>query len=493
MAEPDVVIIGTGPTGAMAAAAMAGRGLDVLVLDAGLRAPGGWIARAAGNTLYRHMAWAEYASDRIDGGSPPNVDWYSSLSLGGLSNYWTAAVPRFAPEDFTEGERLDVRYRWPVGYDELVPHYEAAERHLVVTAGGPIHGVPSNVRRYDRRLPKKWQAIAERAARAGHGIGALPMAKGRPWMVARRGTEFNSYRCVIEPLLAGGELRLLAGAHAVGLTWSGQAGRVEAVQYVDRATGDRRAVRCRAVVVAAGPIDSTVLLMRSRSADFPTGLGNAHDLLGRYLHDHPREWWIARLARPLRVLTHPVYIARTPHGQSPPLYATSLTLGLYGYRQRLLSLAGGSATTFGVQVFGTMIPTPDLSLTLPTLRDDDPFDARPRITLAYDGPAVANITAARQRLREVLADGGVEVTVPGPFHELRPGSSVHYGGSVRMHDDPTFGVLDRWNRIHDVPNVAVVDASCFTTGAEKNPTLTAMALASRAADRLAHDLESGAL
>ena len=49
-----------------------------------------------------------------------------------------------------------------------------------------------------------------------------------------------------------------------------------------------------------------------------------------------------------------------------------------------------------------------------------------------------------------------------------------------MHDDPAFGVLDRWNRIHDVPNVAVVDASCFTTGAGKNPTLTAMALASRA-------------
>ena len=81
--------------------------------------------------------------------------------------------------------------------------------------------------------------------------------------------------------------------------------------------------------------------------------------------------------------------------------------------------------------------------------------------------------------------------VPGPFHELRPGSSVHYGGSVRMHADPAFGVLDRWNRLHDVPNVAVVDSSCFTTGPEKNPTLTAMAIAVRAADRLGRDVRDG--
>ena len=45
--------------------------------------------------------------------------------------------------------------------------------------------------------------------------------------------------------------------------------------------------------------------------------------------------------------------------------------------------------------------------------------------------------------------------------------------------------------MHDVTNVAVVDSSAFTTGAEKNPTLTAMALALRAADRLADDLAAG--
>jgi choline dehydrogenase-like flavoprotein len=53
-----------------------------------------------------------------------------------------------------------------------------------------------------------------------------------------------------------------------------------------------------------------------------------------------------------------------------------------------------------------------------------------------------------------------------------------------MHADPEFGVVDARNRLHDVPNVVVADSSCFTTGPEKNPTLTAMALAARAADHL---------
>jgi choline dehydrogenase-like flavoprotein len=49
-------------------------------------------------------------------------------------------------------------------------------------------------------------------------------------------------------------------------------------------------------------------------------------------------------------------------------------------------------------------------------------------------------------------------------------------------------MLDAWNRLHAVPNVVVADASAFPTGPEKNPTLTVMALAARAAHRLAEDV-----
>jgi len=134
------------------------------------------------------------------------------------------------------------------------------------------------------------------------------------------------------------------------------------------------------------------------------------------------------------------------------------------------------------------VPTADQGITFDPTANTDPLQCRPTISLRYDQRTVDNLVAARDRLREMFASAGVHIDVPGPFHELRPGSSKHYGGTLRMHTDPAFGVVDAWNRMHDVANVIVCDSSCFTTGPEKNPTLTAMAIALRAADRLATDL-----
>ena len=167
---------------------------------------------------------------------------------------------------------------------------------------------------------------------------------------------------------------------------------------------------------------------------------------------------------------------------------TSLTLGLESALGRLRTFYGGRVTALGVQVLGTMVPKPEIGVAIGEWEG-----SRPTIHLRYEDDTVKNLVAARDRIREVLASAGIDAKVPGPFHDLSPGSSFHYGGSVRMHANPEFGVLDRWNRMYEVPNVAVVDPSSFPTGPEKNPTLTAMALAARAADRLADDLRDGAL
>jgi hypothetical protein len=67
------------------------------------------------------------------------------------------------------------------------------------------------------------------------------------------------------------------------------------------------------------------------------------------------------------------------------------------------------------------------------------------------------------------------------------GTSIRYGGTARMHDLPRYGVLYKRNRVHQTQNVVVVDASCFTTCVEKNPPLTAAAIPTGAADKLAAD------
>lgn len=486
--DDRVIVVGSGPCGAVAAHRLVERGIRVLLLDAGASAPRGVVVRAAGNTVFRWRDSSALRSDRLPTDNGKSV-WYSSLSLGGLSNYWTAAVPRFAPADFTDGERLDRRFRWPVGYEDLAPHYDAAEEHLTVTAAAPIPGIPANRLRHRTTVPPDWAQVVEQAAANGDGVGAIPMAKGSPWMFALRGTEFSSYRCVLWPMLDDPRFELRSGAQVVRVRWSSSTSRVEGVEYVDHATGRSEFAAARAVVLAAGTIDTTTILLTSVSSDFPDGIGNSHGLVGRYLHDHPREWWAAKTGRPMRALAHPIYLARKDHADSEPLMATSHTIGLVSGRQRPRTYLRGRTDRVGVQVFGTMIPRPEFRVSIDR-SSTCPLPA-PRIELSYAADAAANIESSRARFSEVIGAAGLDVDVIGPFHDLVPGSSVHHAGTVRMHDDPEFGVLDAWNRVHDAPNVVVCDMSAFTTGPEKNPTLTAMALAIRAADRLATDLAGG--
>ncbi len=484
VSDEPVVVIGSGPSGAVAAARLVERGLDVVMLDSGTMAPRGVVVRVADHTVFRkRFSGTDY---RKSSDTAENVDWFSSLSQGGLSNHWTAAVPRFAPADFDDGGRLDERYVWPVTYGELEPYYEIAEHHLTVTAGEKLNGVPSNRLRHRVRLPSDWAELASAANDNGDGVGALPMAKGHPWMVALRGSEFDSYHCVLQSLLESPRFLLRRGAHVDRITAAN--GRAESVCYIDRASGQTRVQRARAVVVAAGTIDSTMILLRSTSSEHPNGIGNEEGLVGRYLHDHPREWWTATTERPMRALAHPVYVARAPYADSEPLMGTSHTVGLTSGLQRIKSLMRRRVDVVGVQVFGTMVPRPDIGVTLERSGAADAVGDRPRIDLAYDDAAMRNMEFARERLRTVLAGAGLRIEIPGPFHSLRPGSSVHFAGTARMHRDRKFGVVDSFNRVHDLPSVVVADMSCFTTGPEKNPTLTAMALAIRAADQLARDV-----
>jgi len=63
-------------------------------------------------------------------------------------------------------------------------------------------------------------------------------------------------------------------------------------------------------------------------------------------------------------------------------------------------------------------------------------------------------------------------------------SGWHLLGTARMGNDPQTSVVDRWNRAHDVPNLYVVDGSCFVTSSGVNPTSTIVSIALRAADHM---------
>ncbi|MBO0884651.1 MAG: GMC family oxidoreductase [Mycobacterium sp.] len=479
-----IIVIGSGPSGAMAAQTLVQDGAPVTMLESGTHLPDGALVRVMGRNVFRRRANATTASR--------DSRWLQSLVPGGLSNYWAGASPRFSPEDFVEGERLHERYHWPVEYSDLVGYYERAERVLRLV-GDPtdVPHLPAPVVLRRRTLPCGWQYVARVAAAAGRGLAPMPLADGPDWLISRTGVGFNSFMHVVRPLLHRPNFDLRLGAHAIKLEWCGTSRRVTSVVYRNRLTGEDERIAAAGVVVAAGPHASTGLLLNSSCSDFPEGLGNTDGLLGHFLHEHPSQWFPIELKQGgLPRLAQAAYLTRGPVVSSDPLLAGGSTIGFASTRDKLRSALPGLTNAFGVIVFGTMVPLASNTLDLDP-RETDEFGlptVRPNIRYAAD--ELRNLEHVRRALGDILDAAGYPCSVPRCVADPIPGTSVHYGGTVRMHASPRYGVLNGWSRMHAVDNVVVADASAFTTGVEKNPTLTAMALAARGAERLAHDLKA---
>lgn len=446
------------------------------------------IVRGGGHILFRRRGGPEMTTgDRHSELGDQPVNWWQALGPGGLSNHWTGAVPRFAPGDFADGDELGPEFRWPISYDELVPHYEVVEEQMVITAGREAaEQLPLGAARYRRKLHGDWRPVAEAAARLDRRLVPMPLATGRRWQIARRGTEFNSYSCVLGPLLDRPELELRLDAHVTEVLPPDADGR-PGVRHRASGSGDMCTIRADGVVLAAGALASTRILLRSRSLDAPDGIGNEYGVLGRYLHDHPHTWWSFETDRSLRLPDHLLYLTRPRYSMSPPLSGTSWTIGLARPHDRPKTYMARRGRAFGCQVFGSMVPRRSNRVELSDELDDL---GDPKLAIAIEPRDVeANaVVDGHDVVAEVFGLAGITATATSDPVLSDAGASVHLGGTARMHDDPRFGVVDRWNRVHGIPSIVVCDASTFTTGPEKNPTLTVMAIARRAGARLAESL-----
>jgi choline dehydrogenase-like flavoprotein len=476
----------------MAARTLVNRGVPVTMLESGTSLPRGFLVRVFGRNIVRRLPQLQHPDSHVSSENQ-ETKWFYDLVPGGLSNHWGGAVPRFSPEDFIDGRRLHERYVWPITYEELIPYYEEAERLLGV-AGGRISvpNLPASKITYPQRLPEDWCNIAHHAETVGQGFAPMPSANGRSWGVQHSGAPFNSYISIVRKLTRSRNFRLVLGAHAQRLECSART-RASSVIYYDRFASCQQRIAAQAVVLAAGPLGSTKLLLDSACPEFPEGLGNTHGVLGRYLHDHVLTTFSITLDRTVTSLPFPVYLTRAPYHESPPLLAAgSVMTTIRSKTTRAAAALGLGSRWIGGATFGTTIPSEHRYVGLHPTRKDHFGLPQLEINMRFSDAETQNLNAARDRLTAILDAAGYhrthEFANPSPEE---PGSSIHFGGTVRMHCSPEYGMLDRWNRLHAIPNIAVVDASAFTTGVEKNPTITAMALSARAAERLAQSLREG--
>jgi choline dehydrogenase-like flavoprotein len=469
-------------------------GIEVLLLEAGSeRSELGLTLRVRGLTVAKRRGPLQQRTGVSKTGEP-NAELYEQLSPGGLSNHWSCAVPRFSPEDFADAERAGQEFAWPIGYDDLAPWYDRVEPLLHIAGSRrPDPQLPVGNVRHTCELTDDWQSLTDDAHRSGRAVVPMPYAYGGDTSLTLSGTAFNSYTRLIKPALGDPGLTVRYGARVQHLEWNAAERRVSAVVFRDAKSGNEERVECRAVVVAGGAINTPQILLQSKSADFPNGLGNSHGVLGRYLHDHPLAKLVLDLRTPISVHP-PAYITRLSVERSLPLYAAAgmQWSGAAIVGRSLLSRRPGRLPWTGFSVFGTMAPTAENWISLdPSQRS---ADGTPGITLHVRHPpeAIQILEQTREQILSLLSRGGFEPKVR-VWKVEAPGNSNHFGGTCRMHASPRFGMIDRWSRMHEARNVVVADSSAFTTGPEKNPVLTSMTLSARASDRLAEELKSGDL
>jgi choline dehydrogenase-like flavoprotein len=216
-------------------------------------------------------------------------------------------------------------------------------------------------------------------------------------------------------------------------------------------------------------------------------------VLGRYLHDHPVAKIVVDVGQ--RMPVHPAaYVSRPSLERSTPLYAGACAqwTGMNLIAKSVLGGHPNRMSWIGFSVFGTMAPKNEQNVAIDESKRTADGAASVSLHVRHPQESKELLENTRDEMLEMLFNAGLSPSLR-VWKIESAGNAHHYGGICRMHASPRFGMLDAWSRLHAVPNVAVVDSAAFTTGPEKNPVLTAMALAARASDKLARDLKSGSL
>jgi choline dehydrogenase-like flavoprotein len=312
----DVVIVGSGAGGGMAAKVLTEAGANVLMLEAGVM----FDSRKDS----KMMAWP-YQSPRrglpvperqfgeFDAGwggwtlegepytSAPGdrFDWFRTRMLGGRTNHWGRISLRFGPDDFRRKSLDGLGDDWPITYDDLKPYYDSIDRYIGLF--GSNEGLPNDPDGIFQPPPKPrcYELLIKRASE-NLGIRCIPIRlsiltqplNDRPAChycgQCGRGcashANFSSPSVLIPPALATKRLTIVTNAMAREVT-VGDDGLATGVTYVDKNTGREHHARGRIVVMAASACETARLLLNSKSSRFPAGLGNSSGVVGKYLTD----------------------------------------------------------------------------------------------------------------------------------------------------------------------------------------------------------------
>lgn len=554
----DAIIIGSGASGGWVAKELAESGLQVLMLEAGPpRVPTRdftehvWPYQVKYRGFGNRRALAEtqpvqrlcYACDEFshqffvnDHEHPYTTApgkpfmWIRGRQVGGKTFCWARESYRYSDYEFKAASRDGYGEDWPFSYKDLEPYYDKVEDYIGVSGSNegleqmpdgkflPPMNLSCGGRLARKTIEEKfgWRVMPDRVANL-----TVPH-RGRPAChycdQCQRGcftaSYFNSPSVTLPAAARTGRFTLVSDAVVSHVVMHPQQARARGVYYLDRVTREHHEVRGKVVVVAAAALESTRILLNSRTPRFPGGVGNSDGVLGHYLMDHftieggggvmpslksstreptgnPAGLLIAKYANTgsnrnsnfLRGYRFDGSASQSLYGQAHGIPGFGV-----GWREQVRS---GVPYYCNFEAQGECLPRFDNFVELdPEVKDAWGVPAL-RITASYGENERAQAKAMRQDVMNILDALKLENVRP-PGEEISIfGKNIHECGTARMGVDPKKSVVNAYNRVHDVKNVFVTDGAAFATQGCYEPTLTIMAVSCRAADYIANEFRRG--
>lgn len=517
----DFIVIGSGPGGGTAAARLAETGKRVLILERGDYLPrerANWDSEVV-------FGEGRYTADETfydidDNTFHPELHYF----VGGNSKVYGAALFRLRPSDFDDVHHPQgVAPAWPISYADLEPWYVQAE-HLYWVHGkhgeDPFAGPASQDYRYPpvQHAPRI-QELSDGLERLGLHPFHLPIGvdltqdkDGNPTPESRciRCDRVDGFPClvgakadaewaVVRPALAAHDnLTLLTRTTAERLV-TDATGRTVTGVVATLPDGSAHTFAADLIVLAAGSILSSVLLLKSADDRHPHGLANSSDVVGRHYMRHNNLALMAFSREPNPTVFQKTLSLNDFYGPSKHWDFPMGNIQMLG-KSDDWQVKGQAPKALG---WGPNLPYAFVakhSLDFWLASEDLPL-AESRVTLRPDGSVklavqpnnnMEGLTRLRHVFDSMLNDLGLQSKSFERSLYLHKAMDVaataHQAGTARFGTDPTSSALDVNCKAHDLDNLYVVDGSFMPSIGAVNPTLTIIANALRVADHISSRL-----
>lgn len=452
--------------------------------------------------------------------------WIRGYQTGGKSLIWGRQCWRWSERDFEENARDGHGIDWPIRYQDIEPWYSYVEKYAGISgkAAGlsqvpdsPHFLPPIDLNCVEQYAKKKVEALyPERImipGRLAHLTDDTHHERGRCQyrnkchLGCPFGGYFTSVTSTIPDALKTGNLTLQNHSIVTEILFDESQNKAVGVRVLDAETGETMEYYSRILFLNASTLNTTWLLLHSKSNRFPEGFGNDSGAVGRYLMDHHFQ---VGATGELEELKEKYYEGRSPNLFLIPRYRNIGAdvrknylrgFGMYGWGARqgwaevaaikevelglgaawkeAVSNPSNGTWTLTFYPFGECLPYADNRVFL----DPEKKDKWGLPVLAMDASFRDN---EREMTKDMLNDGSEMLEATG-FKNIRTfqdetafGFGIHEMGTARMGRDPKTSVLNAHNQMWAAPNVFITDGSCMASSAFQNPSLTYMALTARA-------------